>query len=166
MKTTTLNYSSWLPLSNSKTYIFSLLFIAGNVLLPQLCHVIPNGGPMLLPIFFFTLIGAFHYGLYVGLITAILSPLASHFLVGMPTVEILPVLLVKSVTLAVCASLAARYFQKISLPVIALVILSYQIIGSTIEFLIIKDFYLSLQNLRIAIPGMLIQIFGGYYLIK
>ncbi len=27
-----------------RTYGFCLLFIAGNILLPQLCHLIPDGG--------------------------------------------------------------------------------------------------------------------------
>ena len=42
--------------SNVKTYLFALLFVAGNIALPQLCHLVPYGGPTLLPIYFFTLI--------------------------------------------------------------------------------------------------------------
>ena len=33
-----------------RTYLFALLFIAGNIVLPQLCHMIPQGGLILLPI--------------------------------------------------------------------------------------------------------------------
>lgn len=34
-----------LPFGNVKTYLFALLFVAGNILLPQLCHLLPLGGP-------------------------------------------------------------------------------------------------------------------------
>ena len=60
-----------LTLKDTKTYLFSSLFILGNILLPQICHLIPQGGLIFLPIYFFTLIGAYRYGLIVGLFTAI-----------------------------------------------------------------------------------------------
>ena len=50
--------------SNVKTYLFALLFVAGNIALPQLCHLVPYGGPTLLPIYFFTLIAAYKYGFH------------------------------------------------------------------------------------------------------
>ena len=37
-----------------KTYLLVILFVIGNIALPQLCHLIPNGGKILLPIYFFT----------------------------------------------------------------------------------------------------------------
>ena len=54
METSVKLYS--LNYSNVKTYLFALLFIAGNIALPQLCHLTPYGGPTLLPIYFFTLV--------------------------------------------------------------------------------------------------------------
>ena len=53
-----------------KTYWVALLFVLGNVLFPQLCHLFNLGGPTWLPIYFFTLIGAYKYGWQVGLLTA------------------------------------------------------------------------------------------------
>ena len=43
METTVKLYS--LNYSNVKTYLFALLFVAGNIALPQLCHLVPAGGP-------------------------------------------------------------------------------------------------------------------------
>ena len=60
-----------------RTYMFALLFIAGNIVLPQLCHLFPQGGLILLPIYFFTLIAAYKFGFRVGLLTAVLSPLVN-----------------------------------------------------------------------------------------
>ena len=88
MQTTTAKLYS-LEYNNARTYGFSALFIAGNILLPQLCHTIHLGGPMLLPIYFFTLIGAYKYGWRVGLLTAVLSPLINSMLFGMPLPEVL-----------------------------------------------------------------------------
>ena len=83
METSAKLYS--LNYSNVKTYLFALLFIAGNIALPQLCHLIPYGGPTLLPIYFFTLIAGYKYGFRVGLLTAILSPVINHLLFAMPS---------------------------------------------------------------------------------
>ena len=78
--------------SNVKTSPFALLFVAGNIALPQLCHLVPYGGPTLLPIYFFTLIAAYKYGFLVGLLTAILSPVINHLLFAMPSEAVLPIL--------------------------------------------------------------------------
>lgn len=82
METSAKLYS--LNYSNVKTYLFALLFVAGNIALPQLCHLVPYGGPTLLPIYFFTLIAAYKYGFRVGLLqlffllSSIMSCLPCH----------------------------------------------------------------------------------------
>lgn len=113
METTVKLYS--LNFRQAKTYWFTLLFVAGNLILPQLCHLIPQGGLILLPIYFFTLIAAYKFGIRVGLLTAVLSPLANSALFGMPAAAVLPEILIKSVTLAVAAAMAARYLKSVSL---------------------------------------------------
>ena len=75
MKTTTIRLYS-LDYSNVKTYFAAALFILGNLVLPQLCHLIPQGGLTLLPIYFFTLIAAYKYGWKVGFLTAMSIPTA------------------------------------------------------------------------------------------
>lgn len=155
-----------LTYSNVKTYLFAILFITGNIILPQLCHLVPNGGLMLLPIYFFTLIAAYKYGIQVGLLTAILSPLVNHLLFGMPPAAVLPIILIKSGLLAVAASVAARYSKKISLIAILLAVLAYQATGLFAEWGITGSLQMALQDFRIGVPGILIQIFGGYALLK
>ena len=91
----------------AKTYLAAALFVAGNIVLPQICHLVPQGGLRWLPIYFFTLVGAYKYGWRVGLLTAVLSPAVNSALFGMPAAAMLPVILLKSVLLAVAASLAA-----------------------------------------------------------
>jgi len=131
MATTAKLYS--LGLSNTKTYLFAGLFVIGNLLLPQLAHLVPNGGLVFLPIYFFTLIAAYKYGIHVGLLTAILSPLVNSLLFGMPVVAVLPAIMVKSVFLAFAASYAAKKFGKVSFAAILLAIIAYQVLGTGIE---------------------------------
>lgn len=164
METSAKLYS--LNFSNVRTYLFTLLFVVGNIALPQLCHLVPNGGVTFLPIYFFTLIASYKYGFRVGLLTAILSPLINHLLFGMPPMAVLPAILVKSSLLAGASALAVHYFKKVSLLIILMVILSYQTVGTLCEWVFIGDFFAAVQDFRIGIPGMLIQWLGGYALLK
>lgn len=122
METKTVKLYS-LDYSNAKTYLMAALFIAGNMALPQLFHLIPQGGITWLPIYFFTLIGAYKFGWKVGLLTAVLSPVINSLLFGMPLPAVLPAILLKSVLLAVAAGWAAHRFNRISLPILLAVVL-------------------------------------------
>lgn len=155
-----------LSFGNIKTYLFAFLFIAGNILLPQLCHLIPAGGPTLLPIYFFTLIAAYKYGFRVGLLTALLSPVINHLLFGMPATSVLLPILIKSTLLAGAAAMTAHYTQKVTIATLLIVVLTYQFIGTAFEWALCGDFYLAIQDFRMGIPGMLIQWLGGYLLLK
>lgn len=148
-----------------RTYLAAGIFILGNIAVPQLCHLIPNGGLMFLPIYFFTLIGAYKCGWKVGILTAVLSPLVNCALFGMPPVASLPAILVKSVTLAVAASVIARR-MRLSIWSVALAVLAYQLVGMTFEFFMDFNLMHALQDVRIGWPGILIQIVGGYFLLK
>lgn len=110
METKTVKLYS-LDYSNVKTYLIAALFIAGNMALPQLFHLIPQGGITWLPIYFFTLIGAYKFGWKVGLLTAVLSPIANSLLFGMPLPAVLPAILLKSVLLAIARRLGSTPFQ-------------------------------------------------------
>lgn len=155
-----------LSFGNIKTYLFAFLFIAGNILLPQLCHLIPAGGPTLLPIYFFTLIAAYKYGFRVGLLTALLSPVINHMLFGMPATSVLLPILIKSTLLAGAAAMTAHYTQKVTIATLLIVVLTYLFIGTAFEWALCGDFYLAIQDFRMGIPGMLIQWLGGYLLLK
>lgn len=164
MKTTVKLYT--LDYSNTRTYWAASLFILGNLALPQLFHLLPQGGMIWLPIYFFTLVGAYKYGWKVGLLTALFSPLINSLLFGMPLPAVLPAILLKSVLLAIAAGLAASRFQRISIPILTLVVLAYQVTGTLGEWAIIGDFSPALQDFRIGLPGMLLQIIGGYFFVK
>lgn len=155
-----------LSVKELRTWMFTTLFIAGNLLLPQLSHFIPNGGLMFLPIYFFTLIAAYKFGLKVGLLTAVLSPLVNSLLFGMPMVAMLPIILTKSVLLAVLASIVARRSKSVSILLLALVVLGYQLVGGVIEGLMAQNMMAGLQDFKIGFPGLMVQVLGGWMVLK
>lgn len=165
METTTLKFYS-LNYSDIKTYLAASLFIVGNILFPQLFHLIPQGGITWLPIYFFTLIGAYKYGWKVGLLTAVLSPVINSLLFGMPMPVALPAILLKSILLAISAGWAAQRYGRISIPILVGVVLSYQIVGTIGEWIYVGNFFKAIQDFRIGILGMCLQVFGGYFLIN
>ena len=165
MQTTTVKLYTW-NYAEAKTYLASLLFVLGNIALPQLFHLIPQGGMTWLPIYFFTLVGAYKYGWRVGLLTAILSPLANSALFGMPTVSALPAILLKSVLMAVIGGYVAARFHKATILLLTLVVLSYQVLGTLGEWTMKGDFWLAIQDFRMGIPGKLFQVFGGWVFIN
>ena len=153
METKTVKLYS-LDYNNVKTYLAASLFILGNLALPQLFHLIPQGGITWLPIYFFTLVGAYKFGWKVGLLTAVLSPVLNSLLFGMPLPAALSAILLKSVLLAVAAGWAAHRFQRISLPILLAVVLFYQVAGTLGEWAMVGSFFRAVQDFRIGVPGM------------
>jgi hypothetical protein len=155
-----------LTVTNWRSYLFAVIFIAGNLITPQLVHGIPRGGLIFLPIYFFTLIAAYKFGLHVGLLTAVLSPLVNNWLFGMPPSFVLPAILIKSCLLAIVASTIAKRYNKVSPWLLLLVVLGYQIPGSIIECITTQSITKGFQDFKIGLPGMLIQIVGGWLILK
>lgn len=165
METTNVRLYS-LPCDSIKTYAAVLLFVAGNIALPQLFHLVPQGGVTWLPIYFFTLVGAYKFGWRVGLLTAVLSPLVNSWLFGMPPVAALPAILLKSCLLALLAGGTAHRFACVSFPLLLGVVLGYQVLGTLGEWALKGDLFLALQDFRIGLPGMALQVVGGYLCVK
>lgn len=155
-----------LRFDSMETYIAATIFVAGNIVLPQLVHLIPQGGLTWLPIYFFTLIGAWLCGWRVGVLTALASPVVNSLLFGMPPVAMLPAIMIKSTLLAIFASAVASRFMRVDLLLLAGVVLAYQIVGTLAEWIIKADFIAACQDFRNGIPGMLLQIFGGWLVIR
>lgn len=151
---------------NIRTYLFGVLFVAGNIVLPQLCHLIPEGGKIWLPIYFFTLIAGYKFGFKVGLLTAVFSPVCNYLWFGMPPLAVLPVLLVKSSLLAVAAAWVAQRTGKLSLLHIALVVLAYQVAGGFAEWGLTGEWEAAVQDFRLGYPGMLLQVVAGWLVLK
>lgn len=163
MQTATLQQ---LNFTDRRTYLWAAAFVVGNIVLPQLFHLVPQGGLMFLPIYFFTLVGAWKFGWKVGLLTAVCSPLINSALFGMPPVAVLPAILTKSVLLALAAGYASKRFGQATLPLVMAVVVFYQLVGGLIEWGITQSLSAALQDVRIGMPGILLQMIGGWLVIN
>lgn len=149
-----------------RALILAAIFTAGNIILPQICHIVPQGGLRWLPIYFFTLIAAYRYGIGVGLLTAVASPLLNSALFGMPPAEMLPVILSKSVLLAASASfIGSRRPQATVLSVLAAVA-AYQSLGTLAEWALTGSWQAAVSDVTIGLPGIILQIFAAPLLLK
>jgi hypothetical protein len=153
-------------LAQYRTYILSLGLIAGSIFFPYILHHLYSAGEIFLPIYFFILIGSYKFGWKVGAITAILSPLLSFALTGMPILSILPSVIIKGVLLALAAGFFTRKHGKLSLLNLLLIVLSYQVVGFMIVYLLTHNLTLSATDLVLGYPGLLLEIIGGYILLK
>ena len=136
-----------LELGDVRTWLAAAAFVAGNIILPPLLHLLPGGGVRFLPIYFFTLVGAYKYGWRAGLLTALISPMLNSLLFGMPAVGALPVILCKSTLLA-------------------LVVIFYQSLGSLFEWAWTGSAAAALQDVRIGAWGMALQVVAGWAVIR
>jgi len=146
--------ASLLKLSNLRTYLFALLFTAGNVVLPQLCHLVPQGGLLFQPIYLFTIVAACRWGWRVALLTAFVSPLINTFLFAMPSVAMLPVVLLKSVVFALGVSWSLMGKVRKPLLTAVLFIVGAQLLGALAEWLLLS----SATTLWFCLPGLALQI--------
>lgn len=162
-KTTTI---SSLSFTDTRTYVWSAAFVVGNIVLPQLCHLVPGGGLVWLPIYLFTLVAAYKFGLAAGLLTAVLSPLINNLMFGMPPTAMLPIILVKSVLLAVAASFIARKVGRVALWAVAASVVAYQFVGTMVEWGMSSSLSTALQDIVIGWPGILVQVFGGCLIMR
>ena len=155
-----------LGIHESKTYLLAALFVVGNIVLPQLCHLIPQGGLMLLPIYFFTLVAAYKYGFAVGMLTAVFSPVVNHLMFGMPGASALPVILIKGSLLAIAAAVISQKTKKVTLLTVTLAVVAYQALGMLFEWAITGSSQAALQDVLIGYPGIALQIIGGWLVLS
>lgn len=155
-----------LQLTSLRSVGIAAAFVVGNMLVPQLCHLIPQGGLIFLPIYFFTLVGAYKYGWQVGLLTAVLSPLLNSLLFGMPAMSAVPVIEIKSLILAAMAAFAAARFPKVTLASVAAVVAAAFVVGGLFEWAWTGNLASAIQDFRMGWPGLLLQAVGGWAVIR
>jgi len=154
-----------LRLDDVKLYVTTSALVLGNVLLPYALHAIPQGGQMFLPLFFFTLVAGWRFGARAGVLTGVLSPLASHFLTGMPPAAVLQSLMLQSAVLGILAAVVASRAAKPTLALLGLVVLAHQAL-LVAPVLLQSGAHAALASLRFHVPAILLQILGGYAVLR
>lgn len=156
----TLNYDE------ARTYMWAALFVACNMLLPHLAHLVPQGGIIFSPLSLVILVGAYKFGWKVGLLAAVASPLVNHLVFGMPAWAVMPVMVLKLVVLALVAGLTAQHFRSVSIPLLAGVVVAEKLIGGLGEWLLTGGVAATVADFTIGWPGLLLMAFGGYAIIR
>lgn len=152
------SHTGVLMLKDYSTYLWVLALVAGNVLFPQLCHMMPLGGKALLPIMLFTMVAAVRFGLSCALLTAVVSPLISSLLFGMPTGVMLVAVLVKSLVIALVFGFWRERKGTFSILNLLLLAVAVQAFCFVVEGALMFGFDVSWADLLISYPGVILQI--------
>lgn len=155
-----------LSYSEKLTYLAAALFIACNIALPQLFHLIPQGGIIFSPLSLVIMAGAYKLGWRAALLAAVASPIVNHALFGMPAADVMTLMAVKLSLLAVIAGLAAQYFKSVSLPILVGVVLTVKAFEFLAEFLLTGNVAATVADFTIGWPGLLLQVLGTYAILK
>ena len=150
----------------AKTYLWATVFVACNLVLPQVFHLIPQGGIIFAPLSLVILAGSYKFGWKTGLLAALFSPLVNHLITGMPLWDVLPVMTLKLAVLAIVAGLAAQHFKTVSLPVLIGVVLISSAIGCLGELLLTGGVTSTITDFTIGWPGLLLQVLGTWLILK
>ena len=156
----TLNYDE------AKTYLWAAFFVVCNLVLPQVFHLIPQGGIIFSPLSLVILVGAYKFGWKAGLLAALASPFVNHLLTGMPAWEVLPVMTMKLAVLALVAGLTAHHFKTVTLTLLLGVVLVTKSIGALGELVLTGGITATITDFTIGWPGILLQIVGTFFILK
>ena len=162
MKTTVRLYS--FDFSELRTYLWAAAFAVCNLLLPQVCHLVPQGGIVFAPLSLVIMAGAYKLGWRVGLIAAVASPLVNHLIMGMPAWNMIPLMTMKLAVIALVAGLVAQRYKSASLPLIAAAVAVSFVLGGVGELVITGGLSMTANDLLLGWPGLLLQI-GGTWLV-
>ena len=164
MKTTARLYT--LTLDEARTYLWALIFVGANLLLPQVFHLVPQGGIIFSPLSLVIMAGAYKLGWRVGLLAALASPLVNHLITGMPAMSVLPVMTLKLAVLALVAGFTAQHFRRAPIPLLIGVVLLTELLGGLGELALMGGIDATIQDFTVGWPGMLLQIVGTYLIVK
>lgn len=150
----------------AKTYLWAAVFVACNLVLPQVFHLIPQGGIIFAPLSFVILAGAYKFGWKTGLLAALASPLVNHAITGMPAWDVMPVMTFKLAVIALVAGFAAQRFHSVSLPLLVGVVLVSLVIGGLGELILTGGIAATIADVTIGWPGLLLQVFGTWLILR
>ena len=155
-----------LDYDEAKTYLWATVFVACNLILPQLFHLIPQGGVIFAPLSLVILAGSYKFGWKTGLLAALASPLVNHAVTGLPAWDVMPLMTFKLVTLALVAGLVAQRFKTVSLSLLIGVILVSMAIGCLGEFILTGGIAATIADFTIGWPGLLLMLFGTWGIVQ
>lgn len=159
MKNTLALNNGSLLFSDLKLYLMASLLITSTVLFPVLLHNFGIAGQVFLPLYFFSLLAGLTYGWRCGLMVGILSPIVSFFFSSMPTLTLLPFVVIKSLSIGLTSGLLTKKFKTKNSFLLSLSsILFTQIIGLILIFSFTSNLNLALMDIKVGYLGLLLQL--------
>ena len=149
-----------------KTYLWAAVFVVCNMLLPQVFHLIPQGGVIFAPLSLVILAGAYKLGWKTGLLAAVASPLVNNLAFGLPAWGVLQVMVLKLVVLALVAGFTAQHFRRRSLALLVGVVLVSELLGCLGELALTGAANATMADFIVGWPGLLLQVIGTYLVVK
>ena len=131
--------------AEAKTYLWAVTFVVANMVLPQVFHLLPQGGIVFAPLSFVILAGAYKLGWKTGLLAAW---------------NVVPVMALKLVFLALAAGVTAQYFKRVTLPLLIGVVLTAEALGGLGELALTGGIAATVTDFTLGWPGLLLQVFG------
>lgn len=156
----TLNYNE------AKTYLWATIFVVANMVLPQLFHLIPQGGIIFAPLSFVILAGSYKFGWRTGLLAAFASPVVNNLVFGVPVWGVIPVMALKLVFLALAAGLTAQFFKQVNLLLLIGVVLVAELLGGIAEWALTGGIAATVADFTIGWPGLLLQVVGTWAILR
>lgn len=155
-----------LSYSERRTYFMAALFVLCNTMLPQLFHLIPQGGIIFSPLSLVIMTAAYKFGWRTALLAAVASPIVNHLLFGMPAASVMTLMAVKLALLAIIAGLAAQHFKQMNLLLLLGVVLVTKALDFLAEFLLTGGITATINDFTIGWPGLLLQVLGTYAILR
>ncbi len=120
-----------LKYNNIRSYILTVAFVMLAISVPWVFHQFHLAGPTFLPMHIFVLIAGLLFGWRTGLVVGLLTPLVSHFISGMPVLNVLPQIVIE---LSAYGFIAGMLRQKYNLRTIWSLLVA--IVGGRIALLL------------------------------
>ena len=155
-----------LNFDEARTYLWAALFVVSGMVLPQVFHLIPQGGIIFAPLSLVILAGAYKFGWKTGLMAAVATPLVNNLVFGLPAWGVLPIMAVKLAMLALAAGLAVQRMQRVTLPMLCGAVLLSELVGGMAELAFTGGLHATIADFTIGWPGLLLQIAGCYLIVN
>lgn len=153
-------------MSVSKRVVYTGLFLALGIILPQMFHFIPiaNAGKIMLPMHIPAILAGYFLGARSGMAVGFLSPVISCFLFQMPPVLTMPIMAIELLVYGLSAGILGNKIKNTYISLIGVMIFGR--IASGLMYMIFINI-LGIANLNIqmftmsiitGMPGIVLQL--------
>ncbi len=152
--------------SMSRTVVYTGLFLALGILLPQMFHFLPiaNVGKVMLPMHIPAILAGFLLGSRSGAVVGALSPIISCMLFQMPSVLTMPIMAVEIMCYGIMAGVVSKNIKSTYLGLI-IVMICGRIASGLMYVVMINLFGVSGLNMQMfvlglsaGVPGAILQL--------